>query len=410
MLSPYRILDLTDREDLLAGKLLGDLGADVIKVEKPRGSLARSFGPFYHDEIDLEKSLFWFAFNTSKRGITLDIETADGRNIFEKLVKGADCVIESFPPGYMDGLGLGYKTLEKLNPGIVLVSISPFGQSGPYKNYKASDIISWAMGGEMYLTGDADRPPVKISHHSQARMHAAVEASVGAVAALYYREVNGEGQHVDISIQECVTQISHQFSTMQWDTNHIIFTRAQQSIFNNIRITRLWPCKDGYVAFSISSGVHAKRNNLPLFELMESQGITDDFLNSIDWDTFNFPEATQEIVDRIEEPIKKFFMLYTRAELMELGVKYRVQVYPVATTLDIQESIQLSSRGYWVDLEHNELGTTIRYPGAFINASEAPIQILRRAPLLGEHNREIYENELGFSNDKLIALKQAGVI
>ena len=410
MLSPYRVLDLTDGEELLAGKLLGDLGADVIQIESPGGNAARHIGPFYRGEVHPEKSLFWFAFNNSKRGITLNIKTADGRDIFKRLVKGADCVIESFPPGYMDGIGLGYQTLEKLNPGVVLVSISPFGQVGPYKDYKASDIISWAMGGEMYLSGDADRPPVRISHHSHANMHAAVEASMGAVAALYYRAMTGEGQHVDVSVQECVAQVSHQFSTMPWDTNKVIQTRAQQFHQGNVRVTRLWPCGDGYVIFSVSSGIHTKRNNIPLFELMESQGMGDDYLRSIDWATFNFGTITQEIVDRLEEPIKKFFLMYTKAELLELGVKYRVQVYPVATTADIEESVQLAARGYWVELEHPELGATLRYPGAFVVASEAPIKILRRAPLLGEHNREIYREELGFSEEKLIALKQAGVI
>ncbi|MBN1190446.1 MAG: CoA transferase [Dehalococcoidales bacterium] len=410
MLSPYRVLDLTDGEELLSAKLLGDLGADVIKIENPGGSAARRIGPFYHDEIDTEKSLFWFAFNTSKRGITLNLETADGREIFKTLVKTADCIIESFPPGYLDGLGLGYKTLESINPGIVLVSISPFGQSGPYKHYKASDIVSWAMGGEMYVTGDPDRPPVRISYHSQARMHAAVEASVGAVAALYNRAATGEGQHVDVSVQECVVQVAHQFTTMFWDTNGIILTRAKPSMFSNLRTTRLWACRDGYVVFSVSSGVHAKRNNYPLFDLMESRDMGDEYLRSMDWDTFSFTTTTQEIVDRIEEPIRKFFLKYSKAELLKLGVEYRVQVYPVATAADVQESVQLAARDYWVELDHPELGTAIRYPGAFVVASETPVRVSHRAPLLGEHNLEIYEKELGFSHEKLITLKQANVI
>ena len=133
MLGPYRVLDMADEKGLLCGKLLGDLGADVVKIEKPGGDPARKLEPFYHDEPDPEKSLFWFALNTSKRGITLDIETADGRGIFKKLVKSADFVIETFPPGYLDGLGLGYPELEKINPGIIMVSITPFGQAGPYK-------------------------------------------------------------------------------------------------------------------------------------------------------------------------------------------------------------------------------------------------------------------------------------
>ena len=167
MLSPYRVLDLTDEKGQLTGKLFGDLGADVIKVEKPGGDPSRNLGPFYHDEVDPEKSLNWFAFNTSKRGITLDIEKSEGQELFKKLVKTADFVIESFPPGYMDNLGLGYSDLEKVNPGIIMAAITPFGQTGPYRDLKAPDIVLWAMGGRMFAIGDADRPPLRMSHHSQ---------------------------------------------------------------------------------------------------------------------------------------------------------------------------------------------------------------------------------------------------
>ncbi|MFC1948616.1 CoA transferase [Chloroflexota bacterium] len=159
MLSPYRALDLTDEKGLLCGKILADLGADVIKIERPGGDPARNIGPFYHDEPDPEKSLYWFAYNTSKRGITLDIETTDGKEIFKQLVKNADFIIESFPPGYLDSIGLGYSALEKIKPDIILISITPFGQTGPYKDYKTSDIVAWAMGGEMAPFGDPDRPP-----------------------------------------------------------------------------------------------------------------------------------------------------------------------------------------------------------------------------------------------------------
>ena len=163
MLGPYRVLDLTDEKGLLCGKIPGDLGADVIKVERPGGDPARNTGPFYHNEADPEKSLFWFAYNTSKRGITLDIETTDGQDIFKKLVKTADFVIESCPPGYMDRLGLSYSALERVNPGIIMVSITPFGQTGSYRDYKAPDIVAWAMGGIMYINGNADSPPVRVS-------------------------------------------------------------------------------------------------------------------------------------------------------------------------------------------------------------------------------------------------------
>ena len=159
LLGSHRVLDLTDEKGWFCGKILGDLGADVIKVEKPGGDPARNTGPFYHDIIEPEKSLYWMALNTNKKGITLDIETPDGREIFKKLLKTADVVIESFAPGYMDKLGLGYSELSKINPGIILTSVSGFGQEGPYRDYKAPDIVVRALGGLIYTVGEADRPP-----------------------------------------------------------------------------------------------------------------------------------------------------------------------------------------------------------------------------------------------------------
>ena len=142
-LAPYRVLDLTDERGLFCGKILGDLGADVIKIEKPGGDPVRNIGPFYHDIPDPEKSLFWFAFNTNKRGITLNLEAHDGREIFKRLVKSSDFVIESFEPGYLAGLGLAYSALREINSRLIMVSITPFGQTGPYAHYKVP--ISWFM-------------------------------------------------------------------------------------------------------------------------------------------------------------------------------------------------------------------------------------------------------------------------
>jgi len=155
LLSPYRVLDLTDERGLLCGKILADLGADVIQVEPPGGSSARNLGPFYRDQVHPEKSLFWWAYAANKRGITLDPGTADGKRLLLRLVKDAHFVIESYPPGYLAGLGLSYQELAATNPSLVMVSITPFGQGGPYAHYKAPDLVGMALGGFMYLTGDA---------------------------------------------------------------------------------------------------------------------------------------------------------------------------------------------------------------------------------------------------------------
>ena len=187
LLGDIRVLDLADEKGVYCTKLLADLGADTIRIEEPGGDPMRRIGPFFHDEPDHEKSLYWFQFNTSKRGITLNLETADGREILKRLVKTADVVVETFPPGYLDEMGLGYSVLSELNPGVVLTSITPFGQSGPYRDFQSSDLIAQAMGGLMYLAGFPEDAPHKL-HGSQAYHSASVQAAVGTMMALYARE------------------------------------------------------------------------------------------------------------------------------------------------------------------------------------------------------------------------------
>ena len=409
MLSPYRVLDLTDEMGVLCGKIFGDMGADVIKVERPGGDPARNQGPFYHDEADPEKSLFWFAFNNSKRGITLDIETTDGQDIFRRLVKTADLVIESFPPGYMDKLGLGYSELEKVNPGIIMVSITPFGPTGPYKDYKAPDIVAWAMGGQMYPWGDPDRPPVRMSHHSHAHLHVAGDAAVGAMIALYHREMTGEGQQISASVHDSGVQATWRVTEL-WDMERQVRRRGETAPGITVNVRMTWPCKDGFVIWRYVTGPNAKRWQQPFIGWMDSEGFADDFLKELDFDTLDLRNTTQEFVDLMEEPTGKFFMAHTKAELYAGALKYNLQLYPVASTKDILESVQLAERKFLVDLEHPELGTSITYPGAFAMTSEAPPSVSRRAPLIGEHNSEIYEKDLGISKDELVILKQVGVI
>ena len=188
MLSPYRVLDLAEDECMLCAKILGDFGADVIKIEPPGGSPTRNTGPFYHDIPDPEKSLTWFFLGLNKIGITLNLETADGREIFKRLVKTADFVVESFEPGHMPSLGLGYQELEKIKPDIIMTSITPFGQSGPYAHYKVTDIVGVALSGMMWLYGEADRAPVRIPA-PQFYLQGGLQAATGTMVAHYHREL-----------------------------------------------------------------------------------------------------------------------------------------------------------------------------------------------------------------------------
>ena len=410
MLSPYRALDLTDQKGFLCGRALADLGADVIKIEPPAGDPSRNIGPFYHDIPDSERSLYWFAYNSGKRGVTLNIGTSDGKEIFKKLVQTADFVIESFAPGYLESLGLGYSTLSAINPRIILTSITPFGQGGPYRDYKTSDLVSMSLGGYVYLTGEHDRPPVRVGS-PQAYLHGGMAGAAGTMIAHYHRVLTGQGQWVDVSIQEACAWIppdSYNF----WEIGQLLEKRqgaVRVRPETGARLRRVWKCKDGYVNFELYGGALARAFTIPLVVWMEEEGMAPGFLMKIDWAAFDYSAATKEEVDRIAEVVSKFFLTHTKAELWEGGIKHRCVVYPVASPQEVVENIQFNARDYWIKIEHPELGDAITYPGPWIRPSEAPLRQQRRATLIGEHNVEVF-TEIGLSKPEINMLRQAGVI
>lgn len=413
-LDPYRVLDLTDEKGFLCGKLLGDLGADVIKIEKPGGDPSRRIGPFYKDIPDAERSLYWFAYNSNKRGITLNIETQDGREIFKRLAKTADVIIESFSPGYMEKIGLGYATLSEINPGIIMTSISHFGKTGPYRDYKSCDIINWAISGYLYMCGDIDRPPVLVSNAPQSFMFGGAEAAVGTTIALYCSQQTGEGQWVDVSIHQSVQRLLGQVGPT-WELAHQILRRQGSSMItmglNGATITQpqIWQCKEGMVILLIQGGHIGAATNRALIEWMDEEGMADDFLKNLDWENLDAVELTQEDIDQVSKRIEGFFKKHTAHELYEGAKKKRMMLYPLQNVKDLSENTQLGNRDFWEQVEHPELGTSITYPGAFVKASETPLCIQHRAPLIGEHNSQIYQ-ELGISPKELNILKQANII
>ncbi|MFC2003508.1 CaiB/BaiF CoA transferase family protein [Chloroflexota bacterium] len=410
-LGSCRALDLTDREDLFCGRVLADLGADVIKVESPGGDPSRNIAPFYQDSCELENSLHWLVYNLNKRGITLDIESADGRVIFKRLTETADLVIESFPPGYMDKLGLGYSELSKVNPRIIVTSITPFGQEGPYNDYKSSDIVNMAMGGLMYPTGTPDRPPLRVTV-PQSYTIAGINAAMATMVAHYYREMTGEGQHVDVSVQASVASVLCNFVPI-WELNKINVSRLGSFLTGRATGTRqrtLWRCKDGYVILAIFGGALGRKTNQGMVEWMDSEQMAPDYMKQIDWGTLDFASVTQELQDSLEKPIGEFVLKHTKAELFAEAIKRGIMLFPVCSPKDIVENEQLQSRGFWLEVEHPEKDARIKYPGFFIKASETPCQLRDRAPLLGEHNSEVYVGELGLSTQELVRLKENKVI
>lgn len=411
MLSPYRALDLTDEKGFLCGKLLGDLGADVIKIEKPGGDPARNIGPFYKDVPDPEKSLYWWAFNTSKRGITLDFDLHEGQEIFKELVKTADFVIESFPVGYMGKLGLGYSSLSQINPGIIVTSITPFGQSGPYKDYKASDLTIMAMAGVVYASGDPDRPPVRISF-PQAYQFAGAEAAAGTLMALHHRSLTGEGQQVDISVHWSAIAAQYDIA-MWWFARQSVYRRQGSARIRpqtGVKFQQMWPCKDGFVTFYYFGGLVGASGNKALVEWMESEGFDCSFMKNKDWKAHDWAKVTQEEVAWMEVPTGAFFRSHTKAELYNGAIERGILLYPVSTPKDMIENRQLRARGYWVELEHPELDGKFIYPSSWLRTSETTCNISRRAPLIGEHNEDIYKKGLGLSTEGIISLKQHGII
>jgi crotonobetainyl-CoA:carnitine CoA-transferase CaiB-like acyl-CoA transferase len=418
LLGPYRVLDLTDDKGLLCGKLMGDMGADVIKIERPGGDPSRDIGPFYHDEVHPAKSLYWFALNLNKRGITLDIESDEGREGLKRLVKTADFLIESFPPGYMDGLGLGYEALEAINPRLIMVSITPFGQTGPYANYKASDIVGMAMGGLMQICGDPDRPPVRISY-PQAYFFASAEGVVGAMAAHYYRETTGRGQHVDVSMQQSIIMVC-MTAPATWEMLGINVPRAGSTRFtprrredgsiDTVRSRTVWPTRDGYVQMHLIGGAVGATSSRALVEAMDGAGMATEELKRMDWEAMDFDTITQDEIDSMTRPVEKYCAAHATLEIYEEAVKRRILLAALSTVRQLLENPQLQYREAWQDVEHSELKTSITYPGAWARLTETPLILRRRAPLIGEHNHEIYEAMSGVSDEKPTPMQSTGTI
>ena len=409
MLEGYRALDLTDEKGFLCGKILAELGVDVIKVEKPGGDPSRKTGPFWHDQEDPEKSLYWFAYNSSKRGITLDLKSAKGKRIFSNLVKTADFIIESFDPGELNKLGFGYSKLCRIKSDIILTSITPFGQKGPYSHYKASDLTIMGMSGELFMTGESDRPPVNISL-PQACLHAGSDAAVGSMLALHHKRKTGEGQHVDVSMQQSVAWFLAQ-TIPHWEIDRIVLGRVGtfRTSSRGTLQRQVWPCKDGYIFFFMIGGQQGAKTGYQLVKWMNEEGMADDFLQTCKWEEFDMATATQDLIDKISGPIAAFFLTRTKKEALDAAMSKNISICPLMGNRDLLDDSNLAARNFWLPMEHPGLRTTIPYPRQFARSSENEMKTRSVAPLTGEHNFEIYR-ELGLSKDRIEELKKAGVI
>ncbi len=392
MLSPYRVLDLTTNTSAICGAIFADLGADVIAIEPPDGSPLRQLGPFRHDEPDLEHSLTWWAYSRNKRSLAVDITTQEGRAALLELVATADFLIESFKPGYLEGLGIGPEVLKARNPALILVSITPYGQVGPRADWAASDLTVWASSGAQNLAGDDDRAPVAVSV-PQANLHAGAEAAVAALIALAARQRDGLGQHVDVSAQTA-SMMATQSVILAPAWNDAPITRAAGGLkFGPLFIRFVYPCKDGYVNITLLFGNAIGPFTRRLFEWMCEEGFVDEATRDKDWVGYvqlltSGQEPVSEFI-RCVDAIEQFTRSHTKAELYQGTFDRHVLIVPVSTTADVVRSPQLEAREYWQRLAHPVANELAAFPGPFARFSRWPLTYGRRPPRLNEHRDEI---------------------
>ena len=395
-LSDLRILDLTDIKGALCAKLFGDMGADVIKIEPPGGDAMRSIGPFLDNIPHRDRSLLYWFYNTSKRGVTLDLRGPKGQEIFKQLAVKADVVVESFAPGTLDGWGLGYEQLRRLNPKLVLTSITSFGQTGPYRDYASSDTIAEALGGMIYTNGFSDDAPLR-ALGLQAYHSASFFAAIGTMSALWTRDTIGEGQWVDVSIQEATAAAVEHVAPFYHQGLGI---QTRQGSLHWSRYFRVAKCKDGYI-------MHCSLGDwTSLVEWVKSDDKAKD-LSEPQWEDQSYRKDNAEhMFDVLDEWAKD----YSVAELMEGAQLRRIPYATVRPPEALVEDPQLNARGFFPEVAHPELGRTMPYLGGPFFFTVTPWRVARRPPLLEEHNTEIYHGQLGIDTQRIAAWEKEGIV
>jgi crotonobetainyl-CoA:carnitine CoA-transferase CaiB-like acyl-CoA transferase len=394
-LTGYRILDLAGPLGFHCTKLLADMGADVVKIEPPSGDEARRYPPFKGDLPHPEKSLYFLHFNTNKRGITLDLGAPEGRSIFLELARKADVILETFRPGRMDELGIGYDTLRAQNPGLVYAAITAFGQSGPWRDYKANDMAGLALGNLLYLAGEPGEPPLQPPGEIAYGMASTYGAFATAVA-LYHRLESGKGQYIDVSMHECAGHIAGYFIPTYGYTGQKPARASRKG--EETDLYDPYPTKNGYVRIFIIPVEQWRR-------LVDWMGRPP----SIAGPEFEKMAYRRKNPEPVHKAISEFCRRRTKEELYEEGQKRRIAVTPINTVGEFINSPQTQARETFTALEHPVIGPYAHF-GPVPRLSETPGRLRRTAPLLGEHNEEIYCGELGMTTDDLVALRVSGVI
>ncbi len=422
-LDGVRILDLTSEMGWYCGKLLADLGADVIKVEPVGGDPARGRPPFWQGQPGRETSLRFWYFNANKRSVTVDLGQHDGRWLLGELISTADIVIESWTAHERARLaerGVDPAAYLSARPSLIWVSITGFGLDGPKAGWEVTDIVAQAAAGIANLAGYPDGSPMRIAGN-QAYIVAGLSAAQGALLALLQAEATGQGQHVETSMQEALS-ICQETSHLQWDFQE----SSRQRVGESYRIPGIgtYETQDGF----IYSMVGIPGFGAPWTEViswMDESGMAEDLTEPVYAETFaNFnlrilldPEEQAKhapVLDRAQEVLTKFYASKTKTELYEAGQGRRLLIGQVATPADIGDSTHLAAREWWLELKQpTTLGQDdagLRFPGPPYRLSETPTSIRRPAPQVGEHNQEIWVDEVGIPAEDLIAFAGEGAV
>ena len=396
LLNGLQVLDLADEKASFCSKLLADLGARVIKIERPGGDPSREIGPFLEDFPNPERSCFFFHNNTNKLGITLNLEHENGREIFLKLLQKADILVETSPPDYLEQKGLGFEFLGRVNSGLIHVSVTGFGKNGPRSQHKSCDLVASAFGGQMYVTGSPSTAPLKPSG-GQSYYTASLFAAVSVLLALRKRARSGKGEHIDISLQEAaVSTLDHVM--VRYFYENTIAKRLGGVYWNHSFC--IFSCKDGHILLAPFQQWET------LIEWMESEGVAEDLSN----EEYREERYRDSRMSHIIQVIERWTKIHTVQELFESGQLMRFPWAAVSSLKELLSNPQLKSRGFFVDVEHPERKGSISYPGAPYKFSHSTTGRWKRAPLIGEDNVQIYQGELGLSDEELQRLSSLGVI
>jgi benzylsuccinate CoA-transferase BbsE subunit len=410
-LAGLRILELADEKGQFCGKLMGDLGADVIKIEPPGGEAARHVGPFLDDLPHPERSLSFWYYNTSKRGITLNLESADGRQLFRRLAATADVILETFPPGFLAARGLGYDSLREHNPGLIMCALTPFGQTGPWRDYATSDLLHLAAGGQMASCGYDEEdvpgaPPIAPGGGNAWHMGGHF-AYMAILAALVYRTVSGRGQYIDASIHEACALTTEAAIANYIYRQEVVRRHTGRHHAPGPTPPTQFRSKDGKYVTALVAGRLNPRYIKELAALLDSYGMAGD-LNDPKYQDPQVIEANKDYI--INELVANFIASLPADEAYHAAQERGFTWGAVRAPEELLDDAHLHDRGFWKRVEHPELGRSFIYPGEAAIYNGSPWHISRRAPLIGEHNQDIYGGELGLSPQEISILAESRVI